>query len=222
MNDKPKILIAVPSMDLCATPFAMSLAMLTAYTAARGICYLQLANISGSLIYAARDKLVGQAIKTECDYIMWFDSDMTFDQDTLERLLKAAEENDADIVSGLYFRRSPPYSPVAFSDFQIVEGEPSGKHKDYEGELSGMHEVGAVGFGCVLTSVGAVLDILAKNKSCFSPIGSVGEDLAFCWRARELGYKVLLDCDIKCGHVGHVVVKQQLYESLGGEHESKS
>lgn len=223
MNDT-KVLIAIPSMDVCATPFAMSLAMLTARTMASRRCKLQLANISGSLIYEARDKLFAQALESECDYIMWFDSDMTFDDDTLLRLLKTAEEYEADVVSGLYFRRSPPYTPVAFDSFEVVEegGSPVGHAKDYTGEFSGVHEVGGVGFGCVLTSVDAALDIFSKHNTCFSPIGRVGEDLAFCWRARELGYKVLLDTDVKCGHVGHVIVKQQLYESLEVKHgESK-
>ena len=220
MNDT-KVRIAVPSMDYCATPFAMSLAMLTAHTMAKRTCKLQLANISGSLIYEARDKLFAQALQSECDYIMWFDSDMTFDDDTLERLLKTAEKYEADIVSGLYFRRSPPYTPVAFDSFEVVEEELGlvGHAVDYSGELSGVHEVGGVGFGCVLVSVDAAFDVFSKHNTCFAPINRVGEDLAFCWRARQLGYKVLLDADVKCGHVGHVIVKQQLYESLEVKHD---
>lgn len=208
-----KILIAVPSMDFVAAGFAASLACLGKV----GDCKVSF--ICGSLIYDARNKLAAQAIQLDTDFILWLDSDMTFEPDTLVRLLKDAEENDLDIVSGLYFRRSSPYTPVAFETFDIVDDEAKFTH--YNGELTGLHEVEGVGFGCLLMSTQVVFDVFGKYGDCFSPIAKVGEDLSFLWRARQIGYKTYLDADIKCGHVGHVVVSQDFYEAVhgGDEHD---
>lgn len=211
-----KILIAIPSMDTVAAGFAQSLAMLRKV----GLCSVSF--VCGSLIYDARNKLAYQAVQMEADYVMWFDSDMVFKEDTLIRLLKTAEEKKASIVSGLYFRRSAPFTPVAFDTLTI--DDEGAKWTDYKGELTGVHEVGGIGFGCVLVHADVIHDCFAKYETCFSPIGSVGEDLSFCWRAKQLGYSTYLDCDIKCGHVGHVIVTEGIYKALSGgnKNESKS
>ena len=206
-NDK-KILIAIPSMDYVASGFAGSLATL----AKVGECKISF--ICSSLIYDARNKLAAQAIESEADYILWLDSDMTFKPDTLIRLLKDIEDNNLDIVSALYFRRSHPYSPVAFSKFDFVDNE--AVFENYTGELSGLHKVEGVGFGCLLMDAQVVFDVFGKYGDCFSPIAKAGEDLSFLWKARQLGYETYLDCDIKCGHVGHVVVSQGFYEAVSG------
>ena len=206
-----KILIAIPSMDYVASGFAGSLATLGKV----GDCKISF--ICSSLVYDARNKLAAQAIELDTDYILWLDSDMTFKPDTLVRLLKDAEEHDLDIVSGLYFRRAHPYTPVAFEKFDI--DDEGAKFEHYNGELSGLHKVEGVGFGCLLMDTQVVFDVFGKYGDCFSPIAKVGEDLSVLWKARQLGYETWLDCDIKCGHVGHVVVTQGFYEAVsdGGE-----
>lgn len=205
-----KILIAIPTMDMVPMGFAQSLAMLNKV----GECVVS--SVVGSLIYDARNKLAAEAVKLEADYIMWFDSDMIFQADTLERLMKDLDDG-RDIVSGLYFRRSAPFSPVAFEKIQIADGGDC-EFKDYHGDLTGIHEVEGVGFGCVLMRSDVIFECFSKYGTCFSPIGKVGEDLSFCWRARELGYKIWLDADVKLGHVGHLIVTEQAYRSMcGGE-----
>lgn len=216
-----RVLIAVPCMDMVAAGFAASLAMLQKNT---NDIQCQVSFLCGSLIYDARNKISAQAIKFDADYVMWFDSDMTFDPDTMVRLFKDLEEHeDIDIVSGLYFRRSAPYTPVAFDKIFINEETNESTHEDYHGELSGLHEVGAVGFGCVLMKTDVLVDCFAEYGTCFDPIGHFGEDLSFCWRASKLGYKVALDCDVKCGHIGHITSNQSFYEAWTEAHnESKN
>ena len=213
MKEKLKILIAVPCMDMVNAQFAQSLATLNK----TGECAVSF--VLGSLIYDSRNKLAQQALSFEADYIMWFDSDMCFQPNTLLKLL----EDDKDIVSGLYFRRAMPYTPVAFSKIAIDEkGEAD--FEDYKGELSGLHQIGGVGFGCVLMKTDVIMECMAKYGTCFSPIAGYGEDLSFCWRAQQLGYEIWLDADVKCGHCGHIVVTQNFYEacSEGENDESES
>ena len=108
-----RILIAVPCMDQVPAPFCQSLAMLRKV----GDCVLSMQ--MGSLIYTSRNSLAMKAIQTEADYVLWLDSDMVFEPDTLERLMKTLTENNLDIVTGLYFRRVPPYSPVLFDMLEM-------------------------------------------------------------------------------------------------------
>ena len=208
MNETPKILIAVPCMDSVAAQFAQALAMLEK----EGKCLVSF--VIGSLIYNSRNDLARQALKLECDYILWLDSDMVFPPETLKYLLNEMEETGTDMISGLYFRRCAPFSPVAFDTLEIKDGKAS--WTDYTGELTGLHEVGGVGFGCVLQKTDMLLDMAARYGDFFGPIANVGEDLAFCWRARQLGYKIMLDCNLKLGHVGHTVFTQQYFEALQG------
>ena len=65
-----------------------------------------------------------------------------------------------------------------------------------------------------------IFECFSKFGTCFSPIGKVGEDLSFCMRAKELGYKMYLDTDVKCGHVGHVIVTEGVYHAYHGGKES--
>ena len=208
MNETPKILIAVPCMDTVAAQFSQALAMLEK----EGKTLVSF--VIGSLIYNSRNDLVKQAMTLDCSHILWLDSDMVFPPETLKYLFKEMEETGADFISGLYFRRCAPFSPVAFDTLEIKDGKAT--WTDYTGELSGLHEVGAVGFGCALVKTDMLLEMAATYGDFFGPIANVGEDLAFCWRARQLGYKILLDCNLKLGHVGHTVFTQQYYEALQG------
>ena len=74
-----------------------------------------------------------------------------------------------------------------------------------------LFEVGGCGFGCVLMDTGVFLDVQAKHGNMFAPMGNNGEDLAFCMRARDCGYKIYCDPSIVCGHVGYSVVDDQFY-----------
>lgn len=206
MNEQPKIFIAVPCMDMVASGFAQSLATLNK----NGFCCM-ISFLCGSLIYEARNRLAAQAMMEQSDYVLWLDSDMVFDEDLLIRLYDTLQKEDADIVSGLYFRRMTPYTPVAFQDFDIVDGD--AQFTDYTGPLEGTHEIDAMGFGCVLMKTRALFDVFGKFRDMFSPLAKVGEDLSFCYRAKELGLKTVLDCDIKCGHVGHMIVTESLYKA---------
>lgn len=199
-----RILIAVPCMDQVPAPFCQSLAMLRKV----GDCVLSMQ--MGSLIYTSRNTLATRAIQTEADYVLWLDSDMVFEPDLLERLMKTLTENDLDIVTGLYFRRVQPYSPVLFKDLTLIR-DTFFEWSEFKEVPSDLFEVAGCGFGCVLMKTDAFFDVQSKFGNMFAPIGNTGEDLAFCWRARECGYKVWCDPSIICGHVGYVISDDKFY-----------
>lgn len=198
-----KILIAVPCMDQVPFTFAQSLSTLEKI----GEC--KLAMKSGSLIYTSRNSLAMMAIQMEADFVFWLDSDMVFKSDTLVRMMDTLKKNDLDILTGLYFRRVPPYSPVLFDKLE-QNGEIT-EFSEFKTVPEELFEVGGCGFGCVLMKTDVFFDVQSKFGNMFAPRGNNGEDVAFCIRARECGYKIYCDPSIVCGHVGYSVIDDQFY-----------
>ena len=195
-----KTLIAVPTMDMCQSRFAQSLATLDKV----GDC--QVSFIMNSLIYDARNKFCQQAIEGEFDYIFWLDSDMVFPSYVLQQFM----QHDKDIVAGLYFRRAYPFTPVAFSELRRENGIL--RMKDLEEWSNDLFEVDGVGFGCVLMKTDCLFDIAGKEGGVwFTPTPDAGEDAAFCLRAKEYGYEIWVDPTVKLGHVGQTVITEGVY-----------
>ena len=208
-----KILIAIPCMDQVPAPFAQSLAMIQKPDDENVACAFQM----GSLIYTSRNNLSLQAMKAEFDYMLWLDSDMVFQQDLLLRMKQTLDEKGLDFLTGLYFRRVPPFTPVLFDQLDIME-DGSCTWTDFKDVPEGLFKVGGCGFGCVLIKTDVLFDVQAKFGELFNPIANMGEDLSFCWRARQCGYDIWCDPSLVCGHVGYSVINDKFYESYRSVH----
>jgi GT2 family glycosyltransferase len=203
-----KILIAVPCMDQVPAPFAQSLALLKKPDGVECTLAMQM----GSLIYTSRNNLAQQAIQMDADYVFWLDSDMVFEPDTLIRMLKTVKERNIDILSGLYFRRVKPYSPVLFDKLDIRKNICS--WSEFEKIPEDVFEIGGCGFGCVLMETSVFLSVQSKHGNMFAPISNNGEDIAFCWRARDCGYTIYCDPSVICGHIGKIIVDENFYQAF--------
>lgn len=201
-----KIMIAVPCMDQVPVPFCQSLAMLQKV----GECTLAMK--AGSLIYTSRNDLAMRSLQMNADYVFWMDSDMQFPPDTLVRMVDVLQKNDLDILTGLYFRRVPPYSPVLFDKLEMNKNICS--WSEFKELPDHLFEIGGCGFGCVLMSTEVFISVQAKHGNMFAPMGNNGEDIAFCIRARDCGYKIWCDPSIICGHVGYSVVDDKFYKAF--------
>ena len=205
-------------MDQVPAQFANSIATLTSY-GIEGVEISLRFNL-GSLVYTSRNYLALMAMQDEADLIMWFDSDMVFNPDTLLRLLKDIDDG-ADFVTGVYYRRTSPFTPTLFSKLDINEEGVAIWDQIEEVPDKGLFEVAGCGFGCVLMKTDIARDVFKKFGRLFSPIGEVGEDLSFCWRARECGYKLMCDPDIPLGHVAHTMVTKEFYKNYKKASEGK-
>ena len=208
-----KILIAVPCMDMVSARFAQSL------TTLRKVGQCTVSFLIGSLVYDSRNKLAGLAMQMDADYIMWFDSDMVFQPDTLERMMDVMDKHpEVDILSGLYVRRGAPFTPVIFSKLEVNEhGELD--WDDVEHLPDELFEVAGCGFGCVLMKTDCLYEIAAKENGgmWFTPIAGAGEDCAFCIRARNAGYKIYCDPNISLGHMAYTPVTKDFYKAVKEE-----
>lgn len=205
-----KTLIAIPCMDLVHVQFMRSLLMLN--TNGHEICYEM---VSGSLIYSARNQLLESAKKVKADRILWFDSDMQIPTDALQRLSKDIDDG-CEIVSGLYFKRKPPFTPVVYRECYVQRTEEglllptATEYSDYPKDS--LFEVAAFGFGCVMMTVEAASKVTDElGLAPFMPAAGFGEDLSFCMRAHHVGLHLWCDSRVKCGHIGYKTFTEKDY-----------
>lgn len=197
-----KTLIAIPCMDTLETEFVKCLFRLRPV----GECKVEF--FPGSLVYAARENLCDKAIEEGFDYILWLDSDMTFEPDIMEKLLA----DDKDFVTGIYFTRKLPWRPVLFKELDAGGfGEPPKSEFYMEYPINDLFEIEGCGFGAVLMKTEVAEKIIRKFHTAFTPMLGAGEDVAFCIRAKELGIPMYCDSRVKLGHITRVVSNEESY-----------
>ena len=193
-----RYMIACPCMDTMPTPTVASLITMKRVGAFRH------SFLCNSLVYDARNMLAAEAIATKADRILWIDSDMMFPSDMME-CMAADLDNGLDFVSALFFRRKLPTSPCIYKKVDILDGKGvSRAYIDYPRDK--LFSIEGSGFGAVMMTRKLLKDVFDKYERPFDPMpGVLGEDLAFCWRARQCGYDLYCDASIKIGHVGTLI-----------------
>jgi len=145
------------------------------------------------VIHWNREHICKEAVERGYSHVLFIDSDMFFEPDAVERLLK----RDKDIIGvQVNLRQSPPVSTVKTED---------------EGQIikqlypDGLLKCAGVGTGFMLIKTSVFKNLShpwffweADNE------GNVltGEDIFFCRKARKAGFEIWCDTTIKMGHVG--------------------
>lgn len=192
-----KLLLAIPTMDFVPVQFLQSLTALERKLKDDGIWFEECI-ISGTLVYMARDKLAGKAINEGFSHVLWLDSDMVFGPNLLEDLQMCRKQ----FVSCCYNGRRPGYQSCIFKSIDLNNVE---RFEEYPREP---FEIEGCGFGAVLMETDIIRAIYTAypKETPFTPLPSLGEDIAFCFRARSLGYKLYAEPNVQLGHVGHIVI----------------
>lgn len=130
------------------------------------------------------------------DYLLAIDSDMSFDKDALKKLLAL----DTDIATGIY--RKKTLDKTEYEIYRRAEG----RFEPYtEITTSTPFEVDACGFGCVLVNsrVFHSIEYPAFKNTWMDPQDwKMSEDLYFCRKAKQQGFKIWVDPTVRCGHLG--------------------
>lgn len=191
-----KTLIAIPCMDEIDVGFVQSLMDLQ--TVGETKTYF----LSGSLIYEARERLAAMAVNNGFDHILWLDSDQMFKP----TLMIDFVSSEKDMVTGVIPMRRPPYTPCVYK----VKDDELKQVTDLGDRL---FEVDGCGFGAVFMKTEILQKCFDKYKTCFQPIYGYGEDLSFCLRVKELGYKIYADPRIDIGHIAKTVITKNMFRS---------
>lgn len=134
------------------------------------------------------------------DYLFSVDSDIVLPKDVLVKMLSA----DKDIISGLYIQRKPGQHILElYKSFPDRLGVTNINIEELRG--LGIVEIAGCGFGCCLIK-GDVFRSLSYPhfyyKSALDHKDTISEDIFFCVKARDNGFKVWCDPSIVCEHIG--------------------
>lgn len=207
------IFIALPAYDFkVSLKLAVSLARFTQSASQHGIS-VQIGSICGcSVVSRARNLLAQDMLESECDYLLFIDSDINFEPEDILRLMAWGNDPKKGIIAAVPRTRSENKVYIADLDY------------DENGELT-MNGMGLVRGKRVATAfmlvrrevfvtlseanpqwsyydkrsdrtLSAMFDFLVTEE------GYMGEDFLFCDRAREHGFEVWIDPSIALGHMG--------------------
>lgn len=203
------LIIATPGHSLLNS-YVKSLLNAVHVLASKGISYAYTNNYASHVGDAREVTLSGtmlnqldnsQPLSGEVTYdkILWIDSDIAFTPDDVLKLY----ESDKEIISGAYL----------FGDGSVAAYKTFGKngytHKDVI-DMKETTEIEGCGFGFLMVKQG-IFEQLSRpwfqqvmgsveldGKTIEFPI--MGEDLSWCKRVRDLGYKIYLDPSVKVTH----------------------
>lgn len=148
---------------------------------------------SSAVISENRNAIMKIAKQGDADWVLFLDDDHVLKPDTLTRLLAA----DKDVISAHYVQRQFPFNPVLLNEL------PDGRwmYKQLNNDDQGIIEVGATGAGCLLVRR-AALNALEWPQWTLGQIhpSSWGDDLHFCKRLGQKGFKIHCDLDNTIGH----------------------
>jgi hypothetical protein len=153
-----------------------------------------LATTTTQSIDRAREQL---ASLCTTDWLFFLDSDVFVPKMGLIDLLNTAIKNKLDIVSGLYFNRSPPHPPVAYIRKSEFKYDPL-THLPSEGLM----EVDGVGGGCLLIRT----KVFKELERPWFDYDKLSEDLYFCSIAKKAGFKIWLYSKLICGHQTEMIL----------------
>jgi hypothetical protein len=169
--------------------------------------------IFGRQLPFARNHIVNEAIKNNSDYLFWIDADMTFQADSLIRLL----DRNVDICHALSFRRIKPYYPCLF---KWNEKENSYETIDYSKSETDLISVDAAGSACTLIK----MDVYKKLKYPYYYYRDnlISSDLTFSENVKKAGHSIYVDRTLKTGHIGdELVVSEEFYLATMSEDAKK-
>lgn len=207
-----KVLIAIPSgrgetaIEFTTAIIAMILKTREKYPKMK----FATATCSRTYIHQSRQTLMDNFIdETDADYILFIDDDNLPPEDGLIKLI----ELDKPIVSGLYFRRNPPYEPIIMINRKGGEGSERGGSL-WLGGLKEPFKVHSTGFGFILIKREVPIKMRELRIPMFDMRLGVGEDIWFCIQASAVNYDIIVDPSCIVGHLGgKEVITNKHYEN---------
>lgn len=187
MAEIKKMLVAIPTSGIQYSEFALSLRMLRIPEN----CQVAFAMLKNTTLDAAHNH-VAHAMPGDTDYVLYLDENVLIPPDALEKLI----EHDKDVVSGLYFRNTYPYTPMVFKSNNDKKYDPI---LDYDDDK--LMEVDACGAGCLLVKTEVFKKLKLPYFKSNEVEGGLPEDHYFCKKLRDAGFKIHCDTSVKCSHM---------------------
>ena len=157
----------------------------------------------GKEIGEARNEMVEAALKAKAKYLWFLDDDVTPPLDAARSLIVTLENSDDStmVAGGIYCAKVMPTEPV------VCRGEGLGSFwKWKEGDI---FECSSIGTGCMMIKT----EVFKKlEKPWFKTVDEFcnqkNDDVYFCAKVQQSGYKILADGRVTCIHWDWDVEKQ--------------
>lgn len=163
----------------------------------------------------ASNAIVRDFMRTDHDSLLLVDDDMVFGQNTLSIMRDNKDNWDYDIVFGFCTHRQWPPKPVVMVEREEQPGLPMSLYgRSYDiihGVSSGdIVEVDAVGLAFTLIKRHVLEQMTGEYGPMYTDYFSYGggfesDDIPFCMRAREMGFRMAVDTNVKIGHIGQSI-----------------
>lgn len=212
MKHKPGM-IAIPCNDLSRySVFALSLATTDMPRGTR------IAMVRSMDVTANLNMIVRQAMEEKSDWV-WFQGD---DHVWMPDLLTSLLDRNLDVVVPLVAKKNPPFNLVIFKDSWMAKDVDDGReYRHYQyfepSELpdGGLMEVHAAGSAAMLVRRHVLEDV--GSPWFENSVGTiVNDDLEFCRKIRDCGYKIMCDTDVAMGHISSHTVWPELRDGTRG------
>jgi len=157
-------------------------------------------------IHEMRNTIALRALELDCTHLIFLDCDMVYPRDTITRLLS----HDKEIVGALTFKRCPDFNPLCYSGepYKMIQIDPVPEE---------LFEVTATGTGCLMIKTHVFENLDYPWFEFVNHEGNlVGEDINFCYNAREKGFKVYVDPNVRTEHLSQTRVNWNLYQIQKG------
>lgn len=177
---------------------------------------------SGANIVGPRNKVLRNFVENyEAEWLFLLDDDMTFEPDTLDRLLTSADRDARPIMGGLCFSLNKGEDQEVCPTLYGLSAQGTTRFADYPPDQ--VIPVGATGAACLLVHRSVLEAMLAKYPKPWPWFAetvtgdgwadSMSEDITFCIRAGAIGFATHVDTAVKIGHVKPVVVDEAMFRA---------
>lgn len=217
--------IAICTRDKVSAATAISLMMMQRAKFLAPDEYIKTYIVVGSILTFQRNQCVRDM---EGDWILFIDSDMTWQASDIDTLIETQRKWDLDMVGGLCFQRSEPYQPTLY--VQAKDDPDAYTFLEQWGEDTAL-EVDATGMAFCLVH-NRVFDRITQQQGGFefpdyedrqkyAPITFFrwedrwGEDFRFCREAKASGSRIFVDTSVKPGHIGdHLITEETFWTGI--------
>lgn len=143
-----------------------------------------------------RTNLVKDALKAECKWIFFLDSDVILPSNALNTLLS----HGLPICSGLY--RAHKREGFSYAVWMKVGENQYAPVGEWVGTLI---PVDVTGLGCCLIRS----EVFQRVPEPWFEWGDISEDFYFFEKAKKHGFQCVIDTSIKCSHVGLLKIQAE-------------
>jgi len=197
-TERPCVCIGIPSKGEIKTRTVDNLIKALNHASANGIDY-KLIFAEGTVVTTVRTVLVKEFLKRpEFTHLLFIDSDQTFEEHFITQLVTY----DKDIIIAPSKIRNNMNYNIYFYDKELDKYRPL----DIIDGI-GLTKIDAGGMGMMLIKK-KILQCIRKIELGIDINGEEkSEDIWFCERARNLGFEIWTDCNLKLGHLVTMEIK---------------